>query len=150
MAFLIASIIVFNTIAFFIPKNMTRAEIYSALLFASVFQLITDYYLIEKYDLYGYFDKGPEFKELLVFYGVFPAVNTIYLNFFPFSGKVIVKVIYILAWAAFITLYEWASVKSGYFYYSGWKLGYSALLYPIIFCVLTLNFVILRKLERHE
>ncbi|CAM4291244.1 CBO0543 family protein [Paenibacillus tarimensis] len=149
MAFLIASIIVFNTIAFLIPKRMTRAEIYSTLLFASVFQLITDYYLVEKYQLYGYFVKGPEFKELLVFFGIFPAANTIYLNFFPVSGRKTSKIIYILAWSAFITLFEWASVKAGYFYYSGWKLGYSALLYPLILCVLAANFAFLRKLKRH-
>lgn len=147
MFFLLASIFVFNTIAFFIPKRMTGVEIYGTILFATVFQLLVDLYLSTKHDLYGYFVRGVEYKELLIIFGIFPAANIIYLNYFPYKKKLISKIIYILAWSSLITLYEWASVKAEYFYYNGWKLVYSALSYPFILLVLAVNLWFIRKLK---
>jgi hypothetical protein len=148
MTFLVLSIIVFIGIAILIPKRMTRVEMYATSLFSSVFQLIVDHYLADKHDLYGYFTRGVEYEELLVFLGVFPPVNIIFLNFFPFEKSVGSKAIYIIGWSTLITLYEWGAVLSGYFFYNGWKLWYSALAYPVILCILALNLSFIRKLKR--
>ncbi|MEK4870675.1 MULTISPECIES: hypothetical protein [Bacillaceae] len=61
MLVLILIVILFNGIAFFIPKRLTPIEMLTTTLFAMFLQLITDTYLDLKYDLYGYFRRLGEF-----------------------------------------------------------------------------------------
>lgn len=145
MIYLLVSVAIFNLIAYFMPKRMTKLEMYTTSLFSAFFQVMVDVYLDLKYDLYGYFEKGVQFRTSFVIFGIFPAVNIIILNYFPFHDDVKRKGIYILAWTVFLLFYEWGSVKSGYFYYNGWKLWYSALCYPTILTILAWQLAWLRR-----
>lgn len=58
MAFLLVSVILFNGVAFFMPKRLGRADMFVVALFGGVFQLLVDMFANVKYDLYGFFQKG--------------------------------------------------------------------------------------------
>jgi hypothetical protein len=150
MLFLIVSIVVFNGIAFLIPKQMSRVEIYASALFAVFLEYIANYALDFINKLYGYFEPGIDVKGFIVVLGIYPAVNTIFLNFFPHKGKVSKKFIYLLGFSLFSLFYEWLSEKSSYFYHSGWTYIESLIAYPILWGIIIINFKLIRNLIRRE
>lgn len=147
MTFLILSIIIFNIIALKIPKRLTKSEMYQTCLFSAVFQLITDLILDLRFQLYGYFKEGADLSTFLVIFGVYPAVNIIFLNYYPVEKGIKKKSLYIFFWSIFITLYEWASIEAGYFYYNEWNLWYSFMLYPFVLLILLWNLRHFRRLN---
>lgn len=148
MLFLIISIIIFNAYAFFMSKRISAVEIYSAVLFSALFDILVDLYIDLKYELYHYFAPGPDWEFLLVAFGVFPAVCIIIYNYYPFHKKLVHKALYVLLWCLFAVGYEYTASKTGFYYYTGWNIFYSALSYPIIITVLILNLHFTRTLLR--
>lgn len=146
MVFIITSIIIALAIFIMMPKKISYIEMYTASLFSIVFQLITDILLEFKYNLYGYFNEGVEYRTFWVVFGVYPLFTMIFLNYFPYGKRKLIKVGYIIAWTIFALIYEYISVQVGAFYYNNWKLMYSALTYPIVYLVIYYNFIIIRKL----
>jgi hypothetical protein len=147
LKFLIISIVAFNLTAILIPKRITRIEIYATTLFALLFATLTDIYLDVKYLLYWFFTKEVDWLWLIVLFGTYPAVNLIYLNFFPLESSTLKKIRYIALWSLFLVLYEWGSVNiGGFLHYGKWNIGYSALVYPLILIILYRNFLFVRKL----
>lgn len=141
-------LIAFNVMAYFIPKKLSQSEMYSTSLFALVYGTTTDMILDLHYNLYGYFNKGFQWSGLLVEYLYFPAISILFLNLFPFSKKLKSKLIYFIGWELFSIIFEWCSVHTHLFYYNGWKLWYSVLVYPFIFLTLLINLKILRSTKR--
>ncbi|MCQ6280085.1 CBO0543 family protein [Bacillus sp. EB600] len=137
MLILIIIVVLFNVIAIFIPKRLTGIEIAATSLFAMYLQVNADVFLDLKYHLYGYFQKGPDFRSLIYLLGIYPAVNIVYLNYFPYKKKVINKLIYLLAWEVVACVMECIFLWTKTYYYNNWKLAYSLLMYPSIY--LTLN-----------
>jgi hypothetical protein len=111
MTFLIISVVILNLIAILMPKHMTKNEIFTTILFALFLQKQVDLFLDLKYDLYGYFGKGPAMTSLIPVLVLYPAANVIILNYYPFTNSKFVKLSYILGWSAFLVLFEWASCK---------------------------------------
>lgn len=147
MTYLLISVIVFNLVAYFIPKGITTIEIYSTSLFAMFFAISVDMYLDVKYQLYWYFGREVDWATLIVLFGTYPAVNIIFLNFLPSESKLSKKIGYIAVWSVFLTIYEWSAVYVGEFlHYGKWSIWYSALAYPIILTVLALNLALIRRL----
>jgi hypothetical protein len=138
MLFLIFTVILFTIITILMPKRLTGIEMVATCLFAMYFQIIVDVYLDLKFDLYGYFKKGPDWDSVLYLFGIYPAVNLVFLNFFPYKKSFRKKSFYILGWVLFSILYEKLLLWSGTFYYNGWKTWYSAILYPGIFLTLVI------------
>jgi len=145
--FLFISILTFGFIIYFMPKQITWFEMYTTSLFSTVLQLITDIYLEFKYRLYWYFSPGVDFMTLWVVFCIFPAVNIIFLNFYPQSKNLLNKLLYIFGWSTFSIAYEWISVKTGLFHYNGWKLLYSVPIYPVLFVLILINWKIIKKLN---
>ncbi|SFM24653.1 hypothetical protein [Pelosinus propionicus] len=143
---LFGSILIFNVIAYYIPKTLTRQEMCATSLLAGMLQINVDVYLDLKYDYYGYFSHGPDFASLIPILGIYPALNIIFLNYYPFTMSWMSKAKYITGWVVFSLIYEWSSVKAGWFYYDEWKLWYSALCYPPIYYILVKNLDIFRRL----
>lgn len=137
MIFLIITVILFNLITIFIPKRISGIEIVTTTLFAESLQVLVDTFLDLKYNLYGYFVKGVDWRTLIYIIGIFPAVNIIFLNFYP-KNQTIKKIFYIIGWTIFAILFEIGFLWSGTFYYNGWKLWYSAFIYPFLFLSLVL------------
>ncbi|MFD1171053.1 CBO0543 family protein [Oceanobacillus picturae] len=146
MIFLIISIVLYTLVAVIVPKRLTKSEMYQTSLFALVFVLIVDFVLSWKLGLYGYFNDKAYLRSLLVVVGIFPAASVIYLNLYPFKKEWLKQLRYILIWSIFVTVYEWLSIKYGYFYHNGWSIWYSAIVYPFVFATLTWNLVFFRKL----
>jgi hypothetical protein len=85
MLFSIISIIIFNIIAFIIPKSLTKYEIYATSFFAYVLSSTADLILTEKYHLYHYFDKGIQYMDIVAMIGIYPAISVIFLNLYPYK-----------------------------------------------------------------
>jgi hypothetical protein len=147
MLFSIISVIFFNLIAILIPKQLTKHEIYTTSLFAFAMSSTTDLLLADKYHLYSYFDKGVQYMDIVTMVGIYPAMNTIFLNLFPFNKKLVVKIFYIVGWTIFAIAYEWIAEKTAFFNYTGWKLWYSSLIYPFLYMILLINLKATRWLQ---
>jgi hypothetical protein len=150
MWFLILSIIVFNTVFWLMPKKLTKIEIFSTCMFALVFEMIVNTYLDLKLDWYGYFQKGVQWMSLLVIFGIYPAVNAIFLNYYLYMKNVAQKFWYIMGCSVFAVVYEWLASLSGYFYYNQWKPWHSAILYPFLFLILLAVLKLVRKLTHSQ
>ncbi|GAA4706889.1 CBO0543 family protein [Brevibacillus fulvus] len=146
MYILLVSIIILNLIAYYIPKQLTRLEMYVTSLFAVYLACEVDVYLNLRHQLYGYFSPGPDYRTLLIFFGLYPAFNIIYLNLYPAQAKRWTKVLYILLMSVLSTALEWVyTQKYGFFYHNGWTLFYSLLAYPVLLLVLLLHCRLIRK-----
>lgn len=137
MLFLILTVIVFNLVAILVPKRISSIEILTTCLFSTHLQVMADVYLSVKYDLYGYFQKGADWRALIFIYGIYPAINIVFLNYFPYKKNWLQKTFYISAWSVFAVIYEVFFLWSGTFYYNRWKLWYSAACYPILYVILS-------------
>lgn len=144
---LVGTILSFGLIVYLMPKKISLFEMYTTSLFSTVLQLITDIFLEFKYNLYWYFNPGVDFLTLWVVFWIYPAVNIIFLNFYPKSAKPLKKIIYILGWTAFALAYEWVAVQTELFNYNGWKLSYSAMIYPFLYILLLINWKLIRHLH---
>ncbi|WP_100012904.1 CBO0543 family protein [Lentibacillus sediminis] len=122
-------------------------EMYATAWFALTFVMTVDMYLSYRFGLYDYLIPGIiDWGTLIIIFGVFPAYNIIFLNFFPKTRPR--QILYIMGHAVIITTYEWICIQTGAFHHSvHWKLGYSALLYPSILLLLYWNLKILRILK---
>ena len=146
MWFLILTIIMLNAVFWLMPNKLTKIEIFSSCMFAVIFELIVNIYLDLKLDWYGYFKKGAQWGSLVVIFGIYPAANAIFLNYYQDMKNVARKFWYIIGCSVFAVVYEWLAKVSGYFYYNQWKLWYSAILYPFIFLILLVVLKLVRKL----
>ncbi|MGP4040916.1 CBO0543 family protein [Gracilibacillus sp. D59] len=139
--------LLFNLIAFFVPKRLSKIEIYATSVFGFIYGLLTDIILNLHYHLYGYFQEGFDWLGLLGILLYFPSISFLFLNFYPSNQKLGNKVLYILLWSAFAIVFEWFSLQTEFFYYASWKLWYSALLYPFIFLTLIIHWKFIRRLN---
>ncbi|WP_052345876.1 CBO0543 family protein [Paucisalibacillus sp. EB02] len=146
MVFALISAFIFMVVAYLIPKRLSYVEMYTAILFSCVFQLIVDILLEFKYGLYGYFDKGVDYRTFVFIFMVYPPLTIIFLNYFPIGKGSVILSMYFLGWVIFAIVYEFFAVQAGAFYYENWKLWYSAVIYPFVYLLISLNFLFIRKL----
>jgi hypothetical protein len=147
MLFLFISMVIFGIIIWFMPKRISLLEMYTTSLFSTVLQLITDIYLEFKYRLYWYFSPGVDYITLFVVFWIYPAVNIMFLNFYPQHKNRISKTLYILGWSAFALAYEWVATQTGLFHHNGWNLLYSIPIYPLLYLLLLFNWELINKLN---
>ncbi len=131
---------------FFMPKNRSAIEMYTTTLFAIALQALTDVYLEFKYDLYWYFDRGADLKTLWIVLGLYPQVNLIFLNFFPYRKSFLKKVIYIFWWTVFALNFELILVKINIFVYDEWRIWFSVPIYPLLYLILYWNQMFTKRL----
>jgi hypothetical protein len=147
MIFIFGCLILFNIIAVLMPKRLTKVEIYATSFFALSFGRTVDAFLDIKYNMYGFITEGVNYLGVLGQYLIYPSINTLFLNYFPLTKNIKSKTLYILAWSLFSVTFEWVSLQTNFFYYTTWKLWYSALLYPILFLILLANLKIIRNIN---
>jgi len=148
MIYIFICLVIFNMIAIFMPKRLKKIEIYATCFFAFNFGRITDDLLDVKLNLYGFVSEGLQYLGFLAQLLIYPSISTLFLNFFPFDKSVAAKSYYILGWSLFSICFEWISLQTNFFYYTTWKLWYSAMLYPIIFYILYANLKLVRRLMK--
>ncbi|TJZ34896.1 CBO0543 family protein [Priestia megaterium] len=129
------------------PKRISWIEMYTTSLFVMFLGSVADIYLDVKYDLYGFFTKGVDFEYLLIFIFVYPATNSVFLNFYPQSKSLAEKALYITVWVILTTLFEYISAQTEVFYYNEWKTLYSLFCYPFLYIAMVLNLKMIRRLQ---
>ncbi|MGD6942885.1 CBO0543 family protein [Cytobacillus gottheilii] len=132
------------------PKKLTFIEIFSTCLFAMVLQQVVDLALDLKLDLYGYFTKGIQWRYLIPIFGIYPAVNAIFLNYYQYMKNFTQKFMYLMGCSIFSVVYEALAIKSGYFYHHHWELWYSAIAYPLLFVFLLLVLKWVRRMIQYQ
>lgn len=137
---------IFNLSAFWMPKKLSKIEIYATSFFALTYGITTDMILDLHYNLYGYFKEGFQWLGLLAIFMYFPSISVLFLNLYPIKSNKGIRIIYIIAWTVFSLGFEWFCLQTKFFYYNGWKLWYSAIAYPIIFSILLFNLKIVRRI----
>ncbi|AFC31279.1 CBO0543 family protein [Paenibacillus mucilaginosus] len=147
---LLVSILVFNVAAYLIPKKLTLLEHYTTILFSLLLALVTDVTLNLNFDLYGYFDVGVDRIGYLAIYGIYPAINVLFLNLFPYDRSLAAKSLYIAGWWLFAVVYEYTTLEAGWFYYNGWKLEYSTVTYPFLYMLLLWNLNWIRRMNDNK
>lgn len=148
--FVITCVLLLNVIAIIIPKRITMIEVYTTSLFVLTLGLTTDVIFDLKYNFYGHFNIGPDLPGFLTVFGIYPSSNIIMLNYFPYQKHLKGKILYILIASGAFLFYEWLSLKSGSFYYTVWKLWYSALCYPLLILISACNLAIIRKMMKEK
>lgn len=150
--FLLGSVVVYNTVAFFIRKKLSIQEIYSSLLFALFLDVLVDTFASFEYEAWGFFHKDrAEYAALWIILGIYPACALLITNWFPFHSSWWIKFMYIMAWALYSTFYEWLTLELDILWHAnGWNLWYSFLVYPPMYTVLLLHLWFVRKLYSKE
>ncbi|WP_217269804.1 CBO0543 family protein [Neobacillus endophyticus] len=128
-----------NLTVIFIPKRLSGIEMLSIILFSHALEVLADYIFDVMYNMYGYFDKGPEWWSFIYVYGIYPAISVLFLNFFPYGKRFMKIVLYIAAWVLIALIFEKAFLWSKTFYYNSWNMGYSLVLYPGLYLALVLS-----------
>lgn len=136
--FLLSSVVIYNSVAWFIRKRISLSEIYATVMFALFVQTLVDAYASFQYEKWGFFEKNrAEFQALWVILGIYPAVTVLIINWYPYAASWWKKLLYFLAWGGFSTGYEWLSMKFGIIWHdNGWNLYWSFILYPFIYSML--------------
>lgn len=146
MLLILPTIVIFALCIYLMPKHLILIEYFTTSLMNIIIQLLTDVYFQFAFHQYGYFSRGRlDPRAWLIFFFIYPAVNIFFINFFPIMKRLSSKIIYIIGFSASSTVYEWLTLKAGAFYYTGWKLWYSALIYPFLFVLLGINLKIVQK-----
>ncbi|WP_051263047.1 CBO0543 family protein [Tuberibacillus calidus] len=145
--FIFISAVTLYTFVFMVPKQLSKAEMVHTTYFAILFDTLMDVFLDLHLDLYGYFQKGVDYQTLLVVIGIFPPMNILYLNNFPYGQSLWAKGRYLLIWSVIAIFYEYLAVKCDLLYYRKWSIFYSGLCYPPILIIAALNLKLLRYLS---
>ena len=150
MQVIFIALFIINLIAFFVPKRLSKIEMYSTSLFGLLWGHVVDMALDLKLKIYYYFDKGLQWADFLVPFLIYPSITILFLNYYPFAKGKKMKFYYILGWSTFSIIFEWLSELTGFFTHVEWKLWHSALVYPILFLILIGHLMIIKKLLNED
>lgn len=143
------TIVISWPIVIFMNKRLPVSEIYTTVVFGLLVQALVDTYASFEYKAWGFFKMDrAEFKALWIILGIYPIFSSMIINWFPYHKAWWKKFLYLIAWAAFSTGYEWLSVKSGIIWHKNWNLLYSFMLYPAIYYMLTLHVRFYKRLRQ--
>ncbi|WP_426892613.1 CBO0543 family protein [Rossellomorea aquimaris] len=141
------TIFVLNGFVYMVRKRLRIIEMYVTSLFSIYLALFADSILGGMFKLYSYFEAGVDWIDFVGAIGIYPAINILFLAFFPAKKNLIIKGMYILGWTLFALCYEFVAAHySTFFQYSGWRLIYSVPIYPILYMILLYNFRFVNKL----
>lgn len=144
MLIVYAAVIINLLIIRFMPKHVSKLEIYVTFLMLVALNTLTDVVIAVILDL---FDYGPDGKvgvgEFIAEIFISPTFGIIFMNFMPRDLKK--YLLYLAGWVAFSLGFEWLTVKSNYMTYKGWTLWYSAVAYVVIFLLIRWNLGFIRK-----
>lgn len=136
---LLASIFIFNIIAFKTNKTLTTKQIAHLWMFTIAYQMTFDLYVDIKYHGYWYFTKDIDWEAFLAHKVLVPPVNLMFLNWYPFKRMLWEQVRYLVFWEICLLAYELLTLLPqpiGYFHYGWWNIWYSALINPILLITL--------------
>jgi hypothetical protein len=132
--FMILTTIIASLFAFIIRKHFQKIVLFLVWIFTVAFVETLDYSLAgSPFRVYYCADNTTyEPATAIIHLFLYPAFSVIFLFYYDkwnIHGKKLI--IYILFWDVFSIFFEWIYVLNGVFIYTGWKLYYSILIYPI-------------------
>lgn len=146
--FLIISFLVLAAIVFFMPKRLSKIDLYMNYFFILLLNWSFNVVIDAKYDLRGFFQKGPDYPTMLIFIIVFPCFGLIFLNLYPYkSNSKIIKIFCIFSFAAIFFLYELLMIKFNVLYFRNWNYFYSMVLYLVSLICYLLNIKLTKYLK---
>ncbi|WP_147532915.1 CBO0543 family protein [Bacillus marasmi] len=135
---------------FFVPKRISKIELYTTSLFATLMGTFADMFLDVKLDLYGFFLKGVDWEYILVILFIYPAANILFLNYYPETKPRIGKGLYVIGFSLVTLVIELISLQTEVFYHNGWKIWHSAIAYPFLYTILRLNYLMIKRGFREQ
>ncbi|WP_308638342.1 CBO0543 family protein [Paenibacillus silvisoli] len=143
--FAYGSLAVALIVIWFMPKHLTRREIYLVWGFVAGITVYTDLVCGVVFDLYDFFESGKiDLVDLPLQATLAPSISVIFANFMPKAlGRRFLY--YLIGVVLFSCFFEWMSVLSQYLIYKGWKLYYSVPFYAVGMLYLRWHVGYLRK-----
>jgi hypothetical protein len=132
-------------VAIVVPKRLKKSELYAIALFSIGLGFFTDITFDLKYNLYGYFTTGVQFEGFIPILVLFPCSGVLFMNFYPFKKSILYQFFYIFCWTIFCLIFEFLSIKSGFFYHNGWEYWHSAITYPVLFLLHIIHLKIFKR-----
>jgi hypothetical protein len=130
-------------IVWFMPKRLTRQEIYNTWILVAFLARTFDQLLALAFKLYDQLGPGVTWQ-LLTIQTLFPgSIGVIVANFMPKNKLAFVA--YAIGWTLFSTFFEWITLQVGYLVYYHWSLWYSACIYFLGIIFLRWHLSFLRK-----
>ena len=130
-------------VIWFMPKRLTRREIYVTWFFIVPINISVDMINNFYFHLYHLDGEGMQLRVHLIEWTLGPSYGIIFLNFMPQALRSFVW--YTGGWVAYSVLFEWVTVHLHFLTYTGWKLWYSLLVYIAIFLLLRWHIRYIRK-----
>ncbi|QGQ95518.1 hypothetical protein EHS13_11825 [Paenibacillus psychroresistens] len=139
---MIVATIAANLILWFMPKHLTRQEMYCTWLVMVFITREADQFLDLVFHLYDQLGPGVQWQ-VIVLQTLFPgAIGTIFLNFMPQNRLKFIA--YLIACMCFSVIFEWITILTDYLTYRQWTLWYSAGVYIIGIILLRYHLAFLR------
>jgi hypothetical protein len=147
LLFMTIASIVANLIVWFMPKRLTRKEMYSTWLLMVVFTRTADQLLDLVLHLYDQLGPGIEWQAVVI-QSIFPgAVGILILNFMPKNRLKFFS--FTIGCTLLSVVFEWITIRVDYLTYNNWSLWYSAGVYIIGIIFLRCHLSFLRK-SKHQ
>lgn len=145
MWYIITALIINLIIICFMPKRLSKKEIYLSWLIIAFIAFYSDVFFGVVIDLYDFGKPNVQFSDMLVDALLPASYGIIFLNFLPSDRKKSLK--YIIYWTIFSVVFEIGSVLFGFEDISkGWKPWfYSPPIYFLVFVFLRWNLHYIRK-----
>lgn len=121
------SLAVFVLVIWFMPKHLTRREIYITWGWMAALTIHIDLWLGNILDYYDFVGPQVQPGDLFLEATLPPSYGIITTNFMPKKTRPFL--VYLLFVVIVAAAYEWLSLKTGYLVYKGWKLWYSIPVY---------------------
>jgi hypothetical protein len=136
-----------NLIVWFMPKRLTRKEMYSTWLLMVVFTRTADQLLDLVLHLYDQLGPGIEWQAVVI-QSIFPgAVGILILNFMPKNRLKFFA--FTIGCTLLSVVFEWITIRVDYLTYNNWSLWYSGGVYIIGIIFLRCHLSFLRK-SKHQ
>ena len=129
-----ATIVVNLIMIWFMPKRITKREVYHAWWMLSALTIYTDLLVGDIIDWYDFGPKGIQLTELPIEALLPPSFGIIFLNFMPENQTRFF--FYLIGWTSFSVFYEWMSVWFGFEVLKGWTPWASTPIYFMVFIFL--------------
>jgi hypothetical protein len=138
--------IVANLFVWFMPKRLTRKEMYSTWLLMVFLTRTTDQLLDLVLHLYDQLNPGIQWQVVMI-QSILPgAVGIVILNFMPKNSLKFFT--FTIVCTLLSVVFEWITIRVGYLTYNNWSLWYSAGVYIIGIIFLRCHLSFLRKSQQ--
>jgi hypothetical protein len=146
LLFMTIATIVANLIVWFMPKRLTRQEMYCTWLLMVFVTRISDQLLDLVFHLYDQLGPGIQWQAVVI-QTLFPgAVGIIVLNFMPKNRLRFIA--YLIGCTLLSLVFEWITTRVGYLTFNHWTQWYSAGVYIFGVILLRFHLAFLRREDR--